>query len=545
MASRADGSLKDETGDVTPDATSIGRSATMMGMLVIISRITGFFRTWTQAYALGAGLLASCYTVANNLPNQLYELVIGGMIVTAFLPVYMSIKEKSGSDGANAYVSNLLSLVTILMGACTVLCVVFASQLVFLQSAGTDQSQMADATFLFRFFAIEVLLYCLSSVASGILNAERDYLWSNAAPIVNNIVVIVSFVAYRLLSGTNVGLAMLLLALGNPLGVLAQVVVQMPSLRRHGVRLTWRVDVRAPAIRETLSIGIPTLVVTVCSFVTVSVMNTYSLVAVPESGSSIQYYARLWYTLPYSVLSIPITTALFTEMSAFWAKGRTGDYEETVTKGASDILFVLMPFMLYLIVFAEPLMLLLRSGRFTVDDAKVTAGYLRWLAIALPFYGLSTFFQKVFSSMRNMAAFAVSSIVASACQVVFTMLVTDSLGITAVALGSVMFYVIVDAVSLVLIRRRCHGVRFMPMVGAFLDGLVCGLFGSLAGMLVMRQAYGLYGTGQSIGMTLLCLAIGGVVALTVTYVTARLFGIEKVDLVTNAFIHFFSRNKKK
>ena len=104
----------------TAPSQSIGRSAALMSVLVVISRITGFFRTWAQAYAMGATLLASCYTVANNLPNQLYELVIGGMIVTAFLPVYLSVKRRAGREGANAYVSNLLSIVFVLMGVLTV-----------------------------------------------------------------------------------------------------------------------------------------------------------------------------------------------------------------------------------------------------------------------------------------------------------------------------------------------------------------------------------------------------------------------------------------
>lgn len=63
---------------------SVGRSSAMMSGLIIVSRITGFFRTWAQAYAVGVTMLASCYTIANNLPNLLYELVMGGMLVTAF-----------------------------------------------------------------------------------------------------------------------------------------------------------------------------------------------------------------------------------------------------------------------------------------------------------------------------------------------------------------------------------------------------------------------------------------------------------------------------
>ena len=78
-----------ETSDEARDA-QVGRSSALMSALVIVSRLTGFLRTWGQAYALGVTVTASCYSVANNLPNQLYEIVIGGMLVTAFLPVYLS-----------------------------------------------------------------------------------------------------------------------------------------------------------------------------------------------------------------------------------------------------------------------------------------------------------------------------------------------------------------------------------------------------------------------------------------------------------------------
>ena len=65
----------------------LSRSTSMMSVLVLISRITGFLRTWAQAFAMGATVLASCYSIANTLPDQLYELVGAGMLTTAFLPV--------------------------------------------------------------------------------------------------------------------------------------------------------------------------------------------------------------------------------------------------------------------------------------------------------------------------------------------------------------------------------------------------------------------------------------------------------------------------
>ena len=81
------------------DVANVGSSAALISFFVIISRITGFMRTWAMAFALGSTMLASSYQVANNLPNMLYELVVGGMLVTAFLPVYVSVKDRIGGKG--------------------------------------------------------------------------------------------------------------------------------------------------------------------------------------------------------------------------------------------------------------------------------------------------------------------------------------------------------------------------------------------------------------------------------------------------------------
>lgn len=499
-------------------APSVGRSAALMSALVIVSRVTGFFRTWAQAWALGAGLMASCYTVANNLPNQLYELVAGGMLVTAFLPVYMSAKERGGPGESSEYASNLLSLVTIAMGAVSLLAVAFAAQLVFLQSAGSDQSQMAPAASLLRFFAIEVLLYSLSTVVSGILNAERDYLWGAAAPVANNVIVILSFVGYRVLAPANPALAFLALALGNPLGVAVQFAMQLPALGSRGIRLHWRVDLHDPHLRDTLRIGLPTIVIMICTFVTVSVMNTYSLVADPTRGSSIQYYARLWYALPYSVFAVPLTTAMFTELADAWGRGDRDAYRDGVSSGVSQIAFSLVPFMLMLMAFASPLMSLLRVGRMSSGDAQATASYLRWLAAALPGYGICTYMQKAFSSMRRMGLFAVANVAASGTQVLFTVLAEPAVGMPAVALGSVVYYALVDGISLAFLRRELGRIGLRSLAASAAAGLAFGAMGSAAGLLVCRSVAGLLGAGML--PTIASLAAGGAVAVALSFLPA-------------------------
>ena len=161
MAEEHTGTTPEET-DVQvheEQVASVGRSAMLMSALVIVSRITGFVRTWAQAFALGATVLASCYAVANNLPTQIYEIVTAGMLVTAFLPVYMSVKKRLGIDAASDYVSNLTSIVLVITLAVTLLSIAFAAQIVWTQSfSAAEEFDASLAVWFFRFFAIEIVL---------------------------------------------------------------------------------------------------------------------------------------------------------------------------------------------------------------------------------------------------------------------------------------------------------------------------------------------------------------------------------------------------
>ncbi len=514
--------------DSSSTTAQIGKSAALISTLVIISRITGFLRTWAQVFAMGVTVTASCYTVANNLPNQLFELVMGGLLVTAFLPVYLSVKKEKGRKGANAYASNLMSIVMLIMGAMFVLGVVFASEMIWTQSFSANVDFDAQlATYFFRFFAIEIVLYSCSTILSGILNAERDYFWSNAAPIFNNIVVTVSFFLYSYFVNTSPDLALLILALGNPLGVLIQVVMQISSLHKHDIKLRFHIDWKDPALKETLSIGVPSLVVTLVDFVCVSV-QTSSALSVSVSGSSIAYYTRLWYTLPYSIIAIPITTAMFTELSERMSSKDMTGYVRGVEKGTLQIIFGLVPCMVLMIIFARPLIVILAAGKFDANDIALTTSYLQMLALSLPFYGVTTYLQKVCSSMREMMTFVVANIVAGIAQIVMCLTMTKVFGLNIVALSLLVYFIIVDVITFLSLKKRLPHIKVMPFMKSLgtttlfsLVGAVC----ALAGLYVLRMFFG--DEGGSVLKAFTYCAVVGLPSLAIIIAIALKLNIEE------------------
>lgn len=516
----------------------VSRKANGASLLVIISRITGFGRTMAQANALSGALMsvASCYTVASNLPNMLYELVMGGMLITSFLPVYLSVRGKLGRTGAAAYASNLLSLVLIVMGVLSVACLIFAAPIVWTQSAGADAAfDFELAVWFFRFFAFEVILYGMSSVISGVLNAERDYWWSTAAPIVNNVITIASFSLYAfLVKGGVVGWreGLIILAVGNPLGVAAQVFIQLPALRRHGVRLRFRVDLHDPAIKETLTIGLPTLIIMLSSFPTNAVQSSCAL-QVTANGAAISYYARVWYVLPYSILVIPITTALFTELSNYRVAERMDAYRRTVASGIRKVGFTTIPCMLLLMTFAPYLVAIL--GGLDAEDAMLTATYLQVQSLALPFYGVSTYLQKVCSSLMRMKIYMVASVVAAVIQVAFCIVLTPIYGLYVVPLSSTFLFIAVDVISLISIRREIGAFGLRSIVAPSLRAFGFGILGSVVGWVVLHALTFVLGEPSGTLMGILFVAVAGIPAIVASFGVAYMMGVSESPFFDGIF----------
>lgn len=513
---------------------SVGSSAALISVCVMISRITGFGRTLAMAFALGSTLLASSYTVANTLPNMLYELVVGGMLVTAFLPVYVSVKKKLGRDAGNAYASNLLTIVVVLLGAVSLFCIAFPSLVIYTQSFWSDQADMTQSVFFFQFFAIQIVFYGASSIVSGLLNANRDYLWSSIAPVANNVIVIATFLLYAVVAPQNPTLALYIIAIGNPLGVFVQMAIQLPALKRNGIRIRPRLNLRDPALRETLGIGLPAVFVMLCSFAVLSVQTAASY-SFADNGPSILAYARLWFTLPYAFLAVPITTAMFTELADMQAEGNLEGMKRGIVGGTSQILFFMIPFALYLAVFSLPLVTLYNAGAFTMENVPSIATYLSVFAIALPFYAVNTYLQKIFSSLRKMGVFAGFNFVAGAVQITLMALAVlglDDMPIESIAVAEVAFFLVADACLFVYLRTRLGAFGLRSVARACVSALLLGGLGAAAGggVLFALETFVAPLSG-SIPQAFAYVVTGGTLALVVTFGLATVLHIPEASFV--------------
>ena len=275
------------------------------------------------------------------------------------------------------------------------------------------------------------------------------------------------------------------------------------------------------------------------SFVTTSVQSSAAL-SVLATGASVTYYARLWYTLPYAILTVPITTAMFTELSDSWAKEDRASFCRGITNGVNQILFFMVPFMIYLAVFSTPLISVLAAGKFDSESLAMTASYLAVYSVTLPAYAICMYLQKVASAMRRMGLYAFASVVASVVQVIILLAFTTSVGLNFVAFSSTVFFVIIDLVMFVSLRKNLGPLGISSMVTALFKSLLLGAAGGAAGAAILWALNSFVGdcTGATLRSILYCV-LAGIPSVVVTYGLAALLKMPEAKLIkviVNRFI---------
>lgn len=458
--------------DVVPDPDpkhSVARSTAIMSAATLTSRVTGFIRTWAIGFALGNTLLTSSYQLANNIPNMIYELIAGGILSTAFLPVYLEQTAKYGRERGWKYASTLINLAIVVLGAIAVLATIFAPQVIATQTFRTPAEDAQLAVFFFRFFAIQIVFYGVSGVVSGLLNANREFLWPAAGPIFNNIVVIITLFGFVPLSKTDPEFAKAWLAVGTTLGVIAMGAVQIPSLLKIGMRYVPKIDLKDPGLRATMRLVVPAVIFTITNLVAVSVRNAYAFEVAPNGPSTLSF-AWMWYQFPYGVMAVALSTAIFTELSDAAGRGLWTEFKQRFARGLRATLFLIIPMAVMLVVLARPLVMLFKFGRFTAQDVEVVSGVLSWWGVALPFFAAYMYTYFAFSAFKDLKTVTTVKIGMTVIQVALYALLTvgfgtwKGIGLIGVPVSDLVFYTLMFLVLVVILRKK---------IGAFdLSGVV-------------------------------------------------------------------------
>jgi putative peptidoglycan lipid II flippase len=376
-----------------------------MAVATLVSRITGFLRQLGLAAVLGLGVVNDSYTVSNTLPAMLYEILLGGVLTSVIVPLLVR-AAKEDADQGQAYVQRLVTVAFVALSAASVLALVAAPFLAALfLGSGEDANPQLATVFGYLLLPL-ILFYGLSGLFGAILNARSIFGPPAWAPVLNNVIVLVSLGLYALVPG-EITLnparlsdpKLLVLGLGTTAGIVAQALVQVPGLRRAGFHFGWRWGWDS---RLTQASGMAAWFVVYVLVGQLGFLVTTRSAAQGDPGGVV-IYSLVWLLLqlPYGVLGYSLLTAIMPRMSRAAADSDWRGVVEHLSAGSRYLILLLVPITVVFTLAGEQIGVALFSLGRAGSNAERLGVALAVSAFGLLPYAMTMLQLRVFYSMAD------------------------------------------------------------------------------------------------------------------------------------------------
>lgn len=488
---------------ITPEVTTQEKTnegvAKATGVLVlgnIASRALGMAREVAVTGLFGASRATDAFYVATLVPRTIYDLLIGGQLNGAIIPVLSEVVTKEGQKALWQLVSVLLSLVTVILAALTLLLVTFAPQIVGLVGNGYDVPTQLLAAELLRLTAPALIFLGLFALLSGTLYALRAFTLPALAGAVFNGCIVLGMILLapplQVISTYNNSLmslapgrpadAIRAAALGWLIGSFAQMIFQLPGLR--GSRLRFTLNWKHPAIRQISKLYAPVMF----SLIIDALVRFFSYNFASQTGEKSLSYMNWATTLmqfPQGLVATAISIAILPTLarqSVLIARDGDRPFKDTLGLGLRLAITLILPAAIGLFVLATPIVrLLFEHGAFLPEDTVITVHTLRLYLIGLPFAAVDLLLVYAFYAQQDTLTPALIGLVSLVIYMVVALALLPTYGLYALMLADSAKHLAHSSISAFILNRRMRGLGsqrlpitvFKATVAACVMGLVC------------------------------------------------------------------------
>jgi putative peptidoglycan lipid II flippase len=558
-----------EASDPDPDreSRSVLSSSAVMAAGTVLSRGSGFVRGALLAAALGTYLHADLFNIANTIPNMLYILLAGGVFNAVLVPQIVRAM-KNDPDGGEAYTNRIITLGALFLGLVTVVMVAAAPLImqIFLSERFNEPDlaeQRQSAIDFARYTLPQVFFYGMFVLLGQVLNARGRFGPMMWAPIANNVIAIGVLVTYLFVFGpagkqdtsAYTTEQELLLGLGATLGIVVQMLVLVPYLKKAGFTYRPRFDFRGTGLGHTLRLGIWTVLFVIVNQIAYTVVvNLASAGAAqgvgegePGTGYTIYSQSFLLVMVPHAVITVSLATAILPRLSARAADNDLAGVARGVSSTLRTALALIVPFALLLPLVSQDVANVVYGWGAASEAYPEYALPMALFGVGLVFFTVHFLMLRGFYSLeRTRTVFWVQCVIAATnigLAVVLTRNVAGGDVASALVVAYIGAYAVGAALSYAVLRRLLGGLETPRLVRFAAKLLVAA---AAAALLAWAAGLGLDALWPGEGDKVRALVVLGVVAAVdgVAFLTlARLLRIEEVTTVLRLVTSRLSRSR--
>ena len=527
-----------DAGESRPDVPgSLARSAGVIGLTTLTSRVLGLVREQVMAYFFGASNAVDAFNVAFRIPNLVRDLFAEGAMSAAFVPTFTRTLAHEGRDAAWRLGHSVVTAVFVATATFAVLGIFFADPLVRLLAGdyALVPGKIELTVLLTRTMMPFLMLVATAAVAMGMLNSLDRFFVPALAPAVFNVCSILTTLALLPILGRLGVPTILAMAIGVLAGGIGQVAIQWPALRREGYRYQPLLDVRARGLREVLLLMGPGTLGLAATQVNVFVNTWLATSEGTGAVSWLNYAFRLMY-LPLGLFGVSIATASIPRIARRAAAEDRDGLRRTISTGVSMMLALTVPATLGLVVLARPIVaLLFERGRFTSTDTAATAGALMCYAIGLSGYSIVKVATPTFYAIGQSRVPVLVSVATIALNIALNMTLVRTMGYRGLALGTSVAALVNAAVLLYLLARRLDGLHASHLASVTVRMLGAGAVMALVAWGVEHELAARL-AGHGLGIQLARVGVAIVCGLATLALGARLLRVQEFSEVTSAIL---------
>ena len=438
-------------GQSVPTGSSMARSAVIIGIAFMASRVLGLLREIILANRFGTSSDYDAYVSAFRIPDLLFLVVMSGAFGAAFIPVFggfLARNEKDNADRLASAVITWTALSTVVLGLITF---VFASPLMrYVVAPDLPPEAMDLAIKTMRMLLLSPLLLGMGIAAKGILETHLKFTLPALAPVVYNLAIVLAalFLAPKYgIEGVTFGVLV---------GAALHVGIQIPGVIRTGLNFRPTISRNVAGLAEVGILLLPRVIGQAAFQINFVAVNHFASQTGEGSVSALNYAWQML-MLPNGVLALSISTVVFPTMAAQFELGDIAGFRSTLQRGLHPLLFLLVPASIGLFEFRTSLFqTIFQSGNFTANSTILASEPLAFLALGLVWYGLVEVLARTFYAMKDTVTPVAAGILIIVLNIVLSKALLDSMGHVGLAL-SLSISTFVEALILVVVLRRRIG----------------------------------------------------------------------------------------
>lgn len=362
---------------IPSQAAELVRSASINSLGNVASRVLGLAREAIVAGLFGVSGATSAFDAVSGVPKMVYELLVGGMLSAALVPVLAELATKERQAELERILSILLTLGVVVLGSVVIFLELTAPWIAPLLVGGFDNSLLATATRLTRLIVPSILIYGISGIIQAYHYARKRFVYPSLGAPAHNLGMIVAVV----LLARRVSIDSL--SLGVLVASFTQLLTQLPGLKGTRIRIIF--DWRNPVVRRILHLYAPVVLSVIITNIGIIIDRNLASRTTVEAITWMNK-ATFLIQLPLGLVSMAIALAVLPSLSQIDARVDLERFKRMFGLGARMVLVVIIPAAVGLLLLGKPIIeLIFEHGAFTSADTAHSLQALRLYIIGLPF----------------------------------------------------------------------------------------------------------------------------------------------------------------